>query len=241
LYKIAENESPIPLDRVFASYNFYNHIAGDLDTLHRWGVGGEKTFLDGRASFGLRLPFYRFTMDEGGSKSGVGDLTMILKYALLDRPAGVLSAGLAVTAPTSDADIIWLPDGRRVHSTLWQPYVGYVWRREAWFVQGFSSVMLPADAADVKVLFNDVGVGRRFECDLGLLRAIVPAVEVHVNTPLNHRGGGSNPRFRDSVDVTGGMTFELGRRVSLGLAAATPVSHPRLFDLEAMVKLNVRF
>ena len=75
----------------------------------------------------------------------------------------------------------------------------------------------------------------------GVLRAIIPTVEVHVNTPLNHRSEGDPERRRDAVDVTVGAHLELGERTWLSLAAATPVTGPRLFDAEALVRLNWRF
>src|SRR5262249_28822403 len=55
-FKIADNESPRPVDRLFATYNYYNNVntfgGRDFD-VHREVFGFEKTFLDGNASFGM--------------------------------------------------------------------------------------------------------------------------------------------------------------------------------------------
>jgi hypothetical protein len=66
--KIAEGESPRPVDRVFAKFNYYNNLAKDQWTdptqpihnvnLYRYTVGMEKTFFDQSMSVGLRIPFY---------------------------------------------------------------------------------------------------------------------------------------------------------------------------------------
>ncbi len=53
-FKIAENESPRPVDRVFVTYNYYNdvdvfHFGSSRSDLHREMIGFEKTFLGGDA------------------------------------------------------------------------------------------------------------------------------------------------------------------------------------------------
>src|SRR5262249_53147587 len=107
--------------------------------------GGEKTFLDGDASIELRLPLNTLSADSGsglgGTNTDIGDLTIVGKYAFWrDRQSGdLLSAGLAVTAPTG-------PDNfanshiQTFHSTLLQPFVGYIWNLDKWFVQGFTAI-----------------------------------------------------------------------------------------------------
>src|SRR5205823_2792588 len=70
-FKIAENESAAPQDRVFVTYNFYDNLNGSLRgpdqprvDLHRETFGFEKSFLDGNASFGMRLPYLQVTGGE---------------------------------------------------------------------------------------------------------------------------------------------------------------------------------
>src|SRR5262245_61295455 len=112
-YKISENESPRPLDRVFYNYNFYGNIhltpfpEVPLMQLHRHVIGFEKTFLGGDASVGLRLPFLNSEGDPSFQSATVGDLAIVLKYALYnDKPAGdVLSFGLVIATPTAETPV----------------------------------------------------------------------------------------------------------------------------------------
>ena len=77
-----------------------------------------------------------------------------------------------------------------------------------------------------------------------LLTAIVPTFEVHVNTPLNHRGAfslGDPAATPDVVDLTTGTIFELNRRSTLSVGLVTPVTGPKPFNLEALVQFNLSF
>jgi hypothetical protein len=100
-FKIAENESPRPQDRVFVTYNYYRDV-GSVEDVHRETIGFEKALLGGRASVGLRLPFFQVRGNDAGQGTDVGDLSVVLKYALLDDSAtgSAVSAGLVITAPT---------------------------------------------------------------------------------------------------------------------------------------------
>jgi hypothetical protein len=240
-FKIGENGVARPQDRVFATYNYYNNVLGALD-VHREMGGIEKTFAGGDASIEVRLPFVQnHVQNDGGQEDDIADLTFILKYALVNRADSVLSVGLATTAPTGPVPsmLILRPDGfERVHPWQLQPFVGYYQAFGDWYVQGFSSAMIPTDERDAVWLFNDVGLGYRLFEGGGLIRAVIPTVEAHVNTPLSNRG---DIGFSDSVNVTAGTYFLLGERLTLGTAAGTPVTGPRLFDFEAIFSLNWRF
>lgn len=254
LLKITENESPAPQDRVYTSYNYYNDVERKLnpapsrEVVHREIVGFEKTLLDGNASVGARLPFFELFGDDVGNQGLVGDLSIILKYALLnDRDSGnVASVGLVVTAPTG-AD--FTPSGfgaPTIHSTLLQPYVSAIYHMSRdFYVQGFSSVVVPTDGRDVTLLANDVAAGYFVYRDRSgerLLTAVVPTLEVHVNTPLNHRGALTEPiGVSDLVDLTLGTSFGIGSKSFLTIGATAPVTGPRPFDIEAQVLFNCRF
>src|SRR5437763_15931806 len=68
--KISENDSPIPRDRIFFSYNHYQNVFQISETpinppappiirqqpLDRYTLGAEKTFLDGWTSVEVRMP-----------------------------------------------------------------------------------------------------------------------------------------------------------------------------------------
>ncbi len=244
-YKIAEAESPAPQDRVYVSYNFFTEVEG-IANLHRETFGVEKTFLDGTASLGLRLPFVQTEGSNVPSDQEWGDLSVILKYALYhNRASGnLISAGLVVTAPTGPLPASFAINDNRldlIHSTLLQPYLGFVWNCERFFVQGFSSVMVPTDADDVTILFHDIGVGYHIPVNLTFLREVVPVVETHINTPLTRRDENDLPRFRDAVNLSGGVHLYFNERISLTLGLGTTVTGPRLFDVEGAAALNFRF
>lgn len=243
--KIADNESPRPQDRVFGTYNYYDNTFKSGVNLHREMVGFEKTLLDGNASIGMRLPFFQ-TGGNGPEDSDIGDLTVILKYAILnDRECGdVLSGGLAITAPTGPGFALFGNEGD-LHSTLLQPWVGGIKNMGDLYVHGFSSIVIPTDDRDVVYLFNDIGVGyflyRATDCDR-LITAIVPTFETHISTPLNHRGSDHDPiPGIDIVDLTFGTTLGIGQRSTLALGVVTPVTGPKPFDVEALVQFNYRF
>ncbi|GEM_PF-6169964 len=273
-YNISENESPLPQDRAFFTYNFYDNVHGpgqgseqpivvsqkvnlrgqefDADIfipgvatprgdLHRETFGFEKTFLDGAFSLGMRVPFFQQNGASEFSDRDLGDMTFIAKYApYLDRPSGSgISVGLAVTVPTGPS--LQTIHGE-LHSTILQPFVGYQFAMDRCLVFGFSSVAVPTEAEDVTLFFNDIGVGyRMFEGRGGMVTGIIPAFEAHVTTPLNHRAATDSVQGIDLVVLTGGVHIGLGQRSLLTLGVATPITGPRVFDVEGIVQFNIRF
>lgn len=250
-FKIADNESPRPTDRVFVTYTFYNDVNRSINPagvpsfdLHRELIGFEKTFLDGNASIGVRLPFVQLGGDQAIEDSQVGDLSIIFKYALLnDRQTGnVISGGLVLTVPTGEETSI--PGQSDLHPTLFQPWGGLILNAGGLYFHGFTSIVVPTDSRDVTILFNDYGVG--FWAWRGghdsFLAGIVPTLEGHVNTPLNHRGATNSPvGFPDLFDLTGGANVVFHNGSTLGVGVAVPLTGPRPFDVEAICSLNIRF
>lgn len=255
-FKIADDESPMPQDRFGMAFNYFNDF--DYSINNRIGAGDvrldeyratfqfEKTFCGGAGSVGMRLPMSQIASlgSETGQTGGqLGDLSVILKYAPWHNERGdVLSTGLAVTAPTGSND------NDPFHGTLVQPFIGYLKNWGQWYLHGFVSVEVPVQHGDdVTLLFNDVGVGYRWfesnDCSR-CITAITPTAEVHVNTPLNHRGilSSLDPAGTpDSVDLTFGGHVEFRSRTRLSLAAVVPVTGPRPFEIEIVALLNVRF
>jgi hypothetical protein len=214
----------------------------DPSNLYREVVGFEKTFLGGNASVGMRLPVSEYKSDTGAEPASVGDVSVVLKYALVNSPPGgnVLSTGLVVTAPTGPA-VTPADGGSSLGATLVQPFVGGILRRDRFYLQGFSSVALPTDWRDAAVLFNDFGVGYDLYRGAWLLTGITPSVEVHVNTPLSHRGlDGPFLGVPDSVVLTGGAHFTFCR-ARLTVGASTPVTGPHPADFDAFAQLNFLF
>jgi hypothetical protein len=247
-FKISDNESPRPTDRVFFTYNYYNRVdvVGNTFGLNRELIGFEKTFLDGNASFGLRLPFQQLTSGNGSLlfvNQEVADLTLIGKYAVINnRETGnLLSGGLALTVPTADHQVI-LADGTALRGVLFQPYAGWIVNFGNVFAQAFHSIVVPTDARDITEINNDIGIGYWLvRNQSGFLRGIVPTVEGHLYTPLNHRNRDDLISAPDIFTFTGGVNFVLPGNSTLGLGVAVPVTGPRPDNIEAIVSLNVRF
>lgn len=253
-YKVAENESPMPRDRVYFQFNYFDDLYGSINrrfanvgtfNQHREGVGFEKSFLNGAASFGMRVPVSTIWNTStvpgiGGTDPELGDVTLIFKTAPYFDPRNldVLSLGLAVTLPTAQGA------PAPFNSTAFQPFVGFIWTFGDLYLQGFTSVDIPTDDNDVTLLFNDVGVGyivyRSLNPD-SLVTIVAPTIEVHVNTPLNHRGAfdlldpAGTP---DWVSITAGTTFQLFGRSTLAIGGNVPVTGPKPYDFEIQCQLN---
>lgn len=264
-FKIADDESPRPRDRIYVGYNYFNEVNSTVNrlfgadvhdiTAHRYSLGLEKTLFDREASIGFRLPLNSLTADSSlpqldGTSTAVGDLSIILKYTLWENPdnGNLFSAGLAITAPTGPDSFAGSGAITSFHSTELQPYAGYIVNWNNFFVHGFWALNVPTQSKDVTLMYNDVGLGyyfdRRSENNDPFITAIVPTFEVHVNTPLNHRGAldltdlAGTP---DWVTLTAGTTFELNRRATFAVALATPITGPRPYDLEVLAQFNLRF
>jgi hypothetical protein len=235
-FKISDNGTVAPQDRVFITYNYYDvdGLHGTDLAIHREVIGFEKSFLDGDASFGLRVPYSQVTGDVGSSD--IGDLSMIFKYAFYrDRETGnVISGGLVVTVPTGP-DLL-LPTGNTIDPTLLQPFIGYAFNFDRFFVEGFCEIIVPTDSSLSTFIANDISFGYRCQN-----APIIPVLELHVNDPFNHRGSGSDPTgFADSVILTAGV-HTIFEHSSLTIGVTTPVTGPNLYSVEAVVQYNWRF
>ncbi len=248
---ITDNDNPRPQDRVYGGYNFYDNIGGRLNPglggvdLQRQMVGFEKTFLDGDASFGMRLPFVQQYGPAGvGGTNNVGDLTLIWKYAIVnDRATGDLwSAGLVLTTPTGSGDATLWDGSKAPHSVLFQPWTGFVRTFDRAYVQGVTSLVVPTDGRDPTLWNNSVAAGYyvyRSSAN-AWLTAVVPTAELHVRTPLTSRNPNGLAYLQDEVNVTGGVHFRFNRAV-LSAAVCVPVAGPRPWSVEAMSFLNFYF
>lgn len=249
-FKIADNESPMPQDRIFFNYNFFSNVNGSLNAagvptmnVHREIFGFEKSFLDGDVSVGLRLPLFQRDGSGAFSQADFGDLTVVGKYAWIRNPdtGSVLSGGLAVTAPTGPN--VTLVDGTTLDSTIFQPFIGYIWNGDNFYIHGFTAVAVPTDNKDVTLLFNDIGIGYwLYRNDDGYgLQGLVPTFETHINNPLNHRGATQSPiGASDLIVLTAGL-HAIWNRASVTFGAAAPVTGPKPFDVEAIAQFNIRF
>jgi hypothetical protein len=270
--KVSEDQSPRPQDRVYGMFNYFQGVNDQVNQrlrapigysqVYRYIGGFEKTFLDGDASIGFRQPIDVFSTNSalpkrfgnfGGTSTAVGDLEIILKYILLeDRQSGsLLSGGLDVTAPTGPGRFAGFNGfASPVHTTGFQPFLGYIVNSGNIYLHGFSILDVPANSQNVTLFYNDIGVGyflRRPDPQSNvdqMISLIAPTFEVHINTPLNHR----NPfnafdlsATPDYVDLTYGINIGIYSRTLLTFAVCTPISSPKPFDFETMMFLNIFF
>lgn len=266
-FKISENESPQPQDRAYIAYNHFDSLNEDVNNrfradLHdiaadRFFFGFEKTFMDGDVSLGMRLPLNSLSADSpvpgfGGSSTALGDLSIIGKMTVLaNRETGdILSAGMALSIPTGPDSFAGFDQIETPHYTVFHPFAGYrlVW--EKIFIHGFLAFDFPTSTSnDVTMMTNDIGIGyflyRNNQQDGGpFLTAITPTFEIHVNTPLNHRGAFDEFDLvgtPDMVNLTFGTTFEFNRRSTFALGFVTPITGPRPFDWEVLAQFNYSF
>lgn len=96
-FKISDNQSPVPQDRVYFNFNYYNNMNYAVDRqigspvsgiqIYRYMLGFEKTFWSGWASFGLRDSIDTMSSSSAypilnGSHTAMGDLTAYTKFVL---------------------------------------------------------------------------------------------------------------------------------------------------------------
>lgn len=265
-FKIAENQSPIPQDRVFFGFNYYNNVNRDLNKvfdvpfhgvqIYRYTSGFEKTFNQGMGSFGLWLPLNNVfarrneaNVPTGGDSTALGNLTIFLKHVLAyDSASGSLaSAGIAVSPRTAPRPFAGAPFLLASNTTTIQPFFGYFLNSKKVYLQGFEAIDVPADANQPTMIYNDVGIGYYLYTrpdQTGFVRAIIPTFEVHANIPLNHRSEFNRlDRFGtpDVVNLTYGVNFRLLQRSTLTWGFVNPVTGPKPFAFETTLLLNIYY
>jgi len=249
--KVSDNESPRPQDRVYFSFHYFDGVRL-LDTTNpvnfsvtRQTLGFEKTFLDGNASFGLRVPFQQLQGDPSGTfNSEFGDLTITTKFAWINNydTGNVFSTGLLITLPTGEHPT-QLEDAGISRNVILQPWGGWIYNADRFYAMGFHSFLVPTDPQDLSFLANDLSAGVWLMRDRydRFLRGVAFQTEVHVLTPLDHRSPYDTVYGVDQVTLTNGFNWLLGRACYLNTAVAIPVAGPRIYDYEGIVQLNFRF
>lgn len=263
-FKIAENERPLPEDRVFLTYNYFAGVPGasqaplqptptmvegqtaltagiipPLNTVvQRQVVGFETTFLDGFASFGMRAPFVQQQGDGSVASQDFGDLSFVFKMLAYSFGSDGIAGGLVVTVPTGP--VIHTVQGD-VRPFLFQPWVGGVASAGDVFGMVFASVVLPTDDRYPTMLLTDLQVGyMAYQSPGGPVTFVAPMAEIHMTNPLTNRSPSSLMYVPDLLVLTQGVQVGFGM-ATFSVGIAYPVSGPKPFDWEALVQLNVRF
>ncbi len=264
-FKMSENQSPRPMDRVFFDYNYYTNLNSTVNTAERspinrmnasvyvWGF--EKTFDQGNGSIGIRLPLNSLSATSFASgvaaptSTSLGNLDIFAKYILKQNRAtgSLISAGLDLTPSNGPGRFAGAPYLNSLNTTYFQPFIAYIWRRDRVYLQGFNGFNFPTNNADVSLMYNDIGIGYFVYRTNDLTRAITgiaPTFEVHVNSPFNHR----NPyNIYDPAasaydcNLTYGLNVLFRGRSMLTAALVTPVSTPKPFDAEFALMFNYFF
>ena len=211
-FKISENQSPRPQDRVFFSFNFFENVNQSVNKafgspvtnmrVYRYVWGVEKTFNNGMGSVGIRLPLNTLTADSTRPKqfstptsTSLNDLSVYAKYILCQnvKTGSLVSVGMLIAPRPARGDV----RQQQVHPadpherTCNRSWPTSTTSGEKFYVQGFSAYQTPVNPRDVMLAFNDVVFGYylyQSQDPDRFLTGVVPVFEVHTNIPLNHRG-----------------------------------------------------
>ncbi len=259
--KISDNQSPLPQDRVFYSFNYFDNVnavinqrlGGNISNVNVYHnlFGIEKTFFGGDSSLGIRVPLDHITYDTtyhgfGNQGTALDDLSVFWKQVLLrnTETGSARSGGLDVRAPSGPGAFAGSPLFKTANPAVIQPFLGYFLSRDRWFFQGFSSIAVPTSVhSSSTLIFNDLCLGYylyRAPEPERWISAIIPVLETHVNTPVGYVGYNVNdPRgVPNVVDMTFGTHLQFGSRSLLTLAYVDPVTGPRPFNGEFALFFN---
>jgi hypothetical protein len=166
--KIAENNKPLPQDRVYLLYNhFHNALIFDRlgavaprdISVDQYTLGFEKTLFDNLWSVGLRMPFAdemsAASPDLSVAGGRVGNLAILLKRQVFQTDTAAAAIGLGIDLPTgSDVTGLtpataYLLDNQAVHLL---PYVGLIGTPdEIWFWEGFAQIDVPTNGHAIEL------------------------------------------------------------------------------------------
>jgi hypothetical protein len=158
---VAQNNSPIPRNRVFFDFRFFNQARPNFGDVYWYTAGLEKTFNRQQGSIEARLPFARtldnevFEGDAASFSTEFGNVNFTLKHILWGNERWLLSGGTGVSLPTGADTRVFLADGTEVlvidnDAVHLQPFVAALWLpEEHFFVESFVS-------ADIDTRGNNV-------------------------------------------------------------------------------------
>ena len=176
--KISENNNALPVDRVFANYNFFHRaVQGGADgpvagaqqfghgAAHRWTVGVERTFFDGLTSLEARFvasdvqDFVHTPLGGGalGAQSfspTMGNLAIVSKLLLIENDSTALAVGLGTELPTG-GDLTFQSSNSQIQleneTVFLTPYFGLLKKPvdSPWFANFFLQTEVPLNSDGV--------------------------------------------------------------------------------------------
>lgn len=173
-FKLAENNSPFPVDRVFINYNRFHNalltVDGRQANLNRAVFGLEKTFYDGLFSFEVRVPFANgLNADQVNASNAnnvateFGNIGFALKALLYSGPTVSWAAGTGLVIPTAAEGRVYDQSGQlflTVENQAFyiQPFVGMLWTPNDRLF-GLFITQLDFDTTGNRVRFQDQSTG----------------------------------------------------------------------------------
>lgn len=165
--KLAENTSPLPRDRIFFNYTYFDDtpLLSEGVNVNRYTLGVEKTFFDGALSLEVKAPVgctlepdITLARVNDSSNYVFGNLYTTVKLLVARGDEAALSTGITVEVPTADGISILNASGDTLiawdnDSTYLAPFLGAIWepRDSRLFVQGFVQWDVDATGSPVSV------------------------------------------------------------------------------------------
>lgn len=167
--KLSENTSPIPRDRVFVNYSYFNNtnLTPTGPTVNRITPGLEKTFVNGNVSLEGRFPFATTVsntvvqgvpLDEDSSE--MGNMSFYLKALLWDNQDFAFTSGLGMTVPTAEDFSVVSATGQQVlnvsnESIHLLPFIGTLYTpSDRFFAQGMLQLDVDTNGNPVSIAQN---------------------------------------------------------------------------------------
>ena len=161
--KMSEDNSPLPRDRFIFTYDSFGDVPFTANGIgvNRFQFGVEKTFLDGRWSAEVRLPFagtLASTYRQGAEVTDLefGNIRLALKRLLVRNQYLAVSTGLGISLPTAkDQTVLSLLDDSLLYrfrnkSVQLEPFVGALFTpTDRLFGQLWSSINVDASGSNL--------------------------------------------------------------------------------------------
>ena len=89
--------------------------------------------------------------------------------------------GMAVAPTTGGSNFAGAKYIAYINTTLFQPFVGYIWNPGKFYLQGFSAFEFPVNATQATEMYNDIGMGyflKRTSDPTAFLTALAPTFAI---------------------------------------------------------------